>query len=584
MLVMIRVLKPLVTVVFLMFLSPLSRAVGQESSVQRLTSTVSGEGGNGNSISGAVSANGRYLAFDSFSDNLVSDDTNSERDIFIKDLQTGAVTLISRGRFGIQSNGASRFPRLTPVAPNGFFAVVYESLADNIGFSINGDTNNDRDIYISMPTISRTLRLTRSVLGGAANASSFAPSIAVQTAPTRLFIAYMSHASNLTSEVDANGLNDIFLTTYTRPDDDSFDSDSNRVTVRVSKPVGGGDADGPSKGAEISGDGKWIVFESEARNLIPGQTPVAKQIYLYEISTGKLSLVSKTSTGAPGNGESSIASINYDGTYISYLSSATDILSDGRDTSHMQVVRYNRTKDISQRVNITDEDIVSNGSSVDGLSASISPNGRFVVFSDTASNLAVGDANGLPDVYLKDMITGSLFRLSHGLNGADTDGASSLPLIAGDSFTGDTVLSIFTSTATDLVTGDDEGATDIFLASLKLPPLKLKPGTSFQVPPDVALGEQNAILNMERLKGLSSSSARASTQMQVQYVVDTRIEGVPKKNQDRQTTISKRNRVAVKKLKPAVVYQVKYKAQAVEGTKVVFETKFSPPERFQLGE
>lgn len=108
--------------------------------------SVSSDGTQGNVLSSAdkpsLSADGRYVAFSSFADNLVSGDTNQTLDVFVHDRQTGQTTRASVASYGRQSHGgASTFPILSA---DGRY-VAFESLASNL---VSRDTNHKRDIFV----------------------------------------------------------------------------------------------------------------------------------------------------------------------------------------------------------------------------------------------------------------------------------------------------------------------------------------------------------------------------------------------------------------------------------------------------
>lgn len=557
--------------------------------ISRLSSNAAGEGGNADTGSGGVSASGKFLAFASQASNLVANDTNGVADVFIRNIQTGEVQRVNIGPNGEEANDTSRRGRLTAVNPNGYFAVVYDSDATNIGFATAIPDNNDApDIYFTLPTRGYTERVSLGVNKTPADGSSSEASATAIAEPNKLMVAYTSAATNLISS-DQNNFNDIFLTTIETPEGISLDAPSNMTTVRVSQRSDGGESDGPSRSAIISGDGNWVVFESDATNLIPGINVSGSQIYLYEVATANITLISGNSVLTGGDGNSTAPNINFDGKYVVYSSRASNIVNDGKSSDAYQVFRYNRTNGVTERINVSSAGEAGNGVFANGVSTSISPNGRYVIFSDSATNLVAGDSNGRIDVFVKDTITGSLSLISRGFDGSFTDADSTSPALAGQSYNSNTALCVFSSNASNIIAGDNDGRNDLFLAPFTVGPNVFTRASTLDVPPDVSVAGRSLAVAIEKFKGVDLKKLAAfiewvqrSIQKKVKLTIRYQIEATnvtPNTISDVRKRNSKKNQFAIGNLKPNSIYSVRSRVQVMNGTRVKFSSQFSPPQR-----
>lgn len=219
----------------------------------------------GDSMSASVSDDGARIAFYSYATNLVPDDTNGVEDVFVKfrfDEQgtplgiAGPIVRASVASDGTQANGDSYDPM---ISGNGEF-VVFRSLASNL---VENDTNGVWDIFVHELSTGVTERVSVASDGTQANRGSFS----AQISDNGRFVVFRSNASNLVPN-DTNERFDIFV--HDRQTDQ---------TVRVSVPDGGSEADNHSYQPAISGDGRWIAFESDATNLVPNDTNRARDIF-----------------------------------------------------------------------------------------------------------------------------------------------------------------------------------------------------------------------------------------------------------------------------------------------------------------
>lgn len=221
-----------------------------------------------NRASGLGDSDQRFVAFESGATHLVAGDTNRAADIFLYDRRTKDTVRISVGMNGVQANGGSFSPEITPDGRS----IVYESMASNL---VEDDTNRQRDIFVYDRLSQTTTRV--SVNSNREQANNFSQS-AHLSADGR-FVVFESLASNLVPG-DSNGVIDIFV----------HDRHMKRTT-RVSVDSRGTQADNASVNPIISPDGRYVTFDSFATNLIPEKSDGRKRTIVHDRLTGRTSPV-----------------------------------------------------------------------------------------------------------------------------------------------------------------------------------------------------------------------------------------------------------------------------------------------------
>lgn len=277
-----------------------------------VSSAPGGIKGDQNSGSPSISADGRFVAFLSAASDLLAGDTNSLTDIFIEDTRLGDVSLVSSGAGGEQADGESSRPA---VSADGRL-VAFSSLANNL---VPEDTNGKRDVFVK-DMQSGTVRLVSSAPDGSSARGNSGYSV-VQISGDGRFVAFESEAADLVPD-DTNGKRDIFIR-------DLATGDITRVSVSAAGNEGLEDS---YKSASISTDGQWIAFQSDAPNLVAGDTNGKSDIFVRNMQTGAVGLVSANSGGNAGNGESDLCSISADGLWVAFDSAASNLA--GEDTNN----------------------------------------------------------------------------------------------------------------------------------------------------------------------------------------------------------------------------------------------------------
>lgn len=344
------------------------------STTQRVSLSSTGSQANHESISGDISATGIYVTFISTATNLVSNDTNGVSDVFFRNLQTGTTERVSVSSSETQANSGA-VNQQSGVSADGRW-VVFSGTATNL---VTGDTNATSDIFLRDRLNGTTSRISVSSSGVQANGASGYPGIS----DDGRFVIYDSVASNLVAG-DSNGDSDIFL--YDR---------LSGTTSRVSVTSGGAQGNGASRLAKISSSGEYVVFESDATNLVPGDTNDRRDVFLYERTSGTVELVSVNSDGIAGNQVSQLANVNAAGRYIVFRSDATNLVANDTN-ARTDTFLHDRNTHQTTRISVATDGTQANGTS--WFSPEISSDGTLVAFDSDASNLVEGDNNFVCDI------------------------------------------------------------------------------------------------------------------------------------------------------------------------------------------
>jgi len=347
----------------------------QSGTTERVSVDSAGVQGNGYSLNGSISDDGRYVAFESFASNLVSGDTNGVADIFVHDRQIGETQRVSIDSAGAQGNDASVAPAMSG---DGRF-VVFMSVAANL---VAGDTNGASDIFVHDRQSGTTERVSVGSAGVQGNGYCYSASISADG----LTVAFQSYSSNLVAG-DTNGFGDVFVR----------DRQSNTTQI-VSVGSAGTQGNDESYSSLISADGRYAVFVSYATNLVIGDTNGSQDVFLRDRQSGTTERVSVDSAGAQGNGASFPSAINPDGRYVAFQSYATNLVT-GDATGFGAVFIRDRQSHTTDLVSVASAGTQGNADSYFPL---ISADGRTVTFYSSATNLVSGDTNGTNDAFVRD--------------------------------------------------------------------------------------------------------------------------------------------------------------------------------------
>lgn len=472
----------------------------------------------------SMSADGQRIVFESNAENLVPNDTNGTKDVFLFDRGTNRVSLVSVNRAGTVSADRGGFAPVisadgryvaflsdaadidangTPV--NNFFQGqpdVYvrdlttgktylmsswfdgsrdsENVCSNISLAttpdggcvvvwdtpspsmVAGDTNNRTDVFARKLNPDGTRGATQLVSVGTDGSQGNGASYYGRISTNGRFVAFESVASNFDS-LDHNGLEDVFVRDLL-----------NNTTTMVSVDQFGVSGAGHNRiqttdGRVISDDGRFVVFHSQANGLVQGVT--GNHVYIRDTIAGTTRLLDAIDTTglSPGNGESYRPTLTPDGRFAAFVSFSTNLVTGTTDSNNNADVFVRDLFTGTNYLISADTTGRATGNGPSGLNSTgslaapiLSADGRFIAFASDASNLVAGDANGQRDVFVRDRIgeTTTLVSRKHGGTGSGNN-SSYNPALSADG----TVVA-FTSTADDLIAGDGNRVADVFTRNL----------------------------------------------------------------------------------------------------------------------
>jgi surface antigen len=356
---------------------------GTTTLVSRATG-VSGAKANSSSYSPDVSRDGRYVAFESYASNLDPADNDYGRDIYVRDLAGDTTSLVSRaaGLAGAKANAESNYPA---ISGDGRY-VAFSGDASNFD---SADVNGDDDVYVRDRLGATTLLVSRA--SGVSGAGGSGPSYYPRLSPDGRFVSFSSYASNLDP---ADG--DVTVDTFLR------DRQTGTTTL-VSRASGtsGSKGNADSENLGVSDDGRYVVFSSRASNLDPADADGSPDVYIRDTVLSTTTLVSRASGefGVKENGSSLAAGISGDGRYVIFQSNASNL--DAADATHDDDI-YERDL-VARTTSLVSRATGTLGVKGDGSSFSpvISGNGHSFAIASNASNLVSSDRDALTDVFLR---------------------------------------------------------------------------------------------------------------------------------------------------------------------------------------
>jgi Tol biopolymer transport system component len=408
---------------------------GPEVTIHVSVANDGARGRDGYSRAPSISANGRFVAFESEASNLVLDDTNRALDVFVRDLASGTTSRVSVSSREVEGNRGSG-EGATSISGQGRY-VAFASRASNL---VRRDTNRSLDVFVRDRVKGTTRRVSVSSSGRQSNDGSQNPAISADGR----FVAFVSWASNLVPG-DTNNSIDVFVRnlvtgTTTRPSVSSREIQGNHNSFSPA----------------ISAHGRYVAFPSVASNLIRRDTNRNFDVFVRDRAAGttrRVSVSTKEAEGRGFSGNDTAPAISPGGRYIAFASLARNLVP-GDTNRDSDVFVRDRAAGTTRRVSIDSEEAQGFGYS---YAPSISgQNGRYVAFASTAA-LVTDEGNGGYDVFVRDRMNGTTHAVSVSTTGA-VSGSSDSPAI---SRSGGKVA--FTSTASDLTAGDTDDVEDVFL-------------------------------------------------------------------------------------------------------------------------
>ena len=354
--------------------------------------------GNQDSERPSVSADGRFVAFASLSDNLVPGDTNGKSDIFVRDRVTGTterVSVSSAGRQGDADSGLLNGMAGPSISADGRF-VVFDSQASNL---VKRDTNGTSDVFLHDRLTGTTTRVSVSSTGAQASGQE-----GTISADGRR-VAFTSFSDNLVPG-DTNFSGDVFVRDLTTG-----------TTVRASVASDGSQGNNSSSHPSLDGDGHVVAFDSAA-DLAPNDGNGTVDVYVHDLDSGATEAASIGPAGSSAViNHGSNANISSNGRFVVFDTQESNLFPDANGPVQ-DAVLFDRVTHTWEDESVGDTGQAGNdNSSVPVVSA----DGRFVAFTSRASNLVGDDTNNRDDVFIRDRQAGTTARVSVGSNGQQGD-------------------------------------------------------------------------------------------------------------------------------------------------------------------
>ncbi|MEN8263827.1 MAG: hypothetical protein ABFR82_10215 [Nitrospirota bacterium] len=339
----------------------------------------------GSSTSPAISSDGRYVAFASDATNLLTGpDSNISTDIFVHDLNTSTTIRVSVQSDGTQATGDSTSPA---ISSDGRYVAFASDSVDLIGSDSNGNKDifvHDRDtdddgIFDETGNVSTVRASVKTGGDQVFLGDSDTPSIS-----TDGVVAFASDAFDLVVKI-SNTSREIYVHDLSAGE-----------TTRISENILNQDSLDDSFAPSISADGRYVTFESDTGNLVADDSQLFRDIFLHDRDTGTTTRVSVDSTGFDADSNSYAPAISSDGRNVVFESDATDIVTG--DTNNMRDI-FIRDLDtgITTRMSL---DLNSSNSDNHSFAPSVSSDGSYVAFESIARDIVSGDNNNYRDIFV----------------------------------------------------------------------------------------------------------------------------------------------------------------------------------------
>jgi len=376
--------------------------------LKKKTSIVSvsdqGEWANAHCEAPKMSADGRFIVFYTEATNLVPNDPPDTFDVFLRDRGTKTTRIIGLAPGGGRGNGHSVLPT---ISSDGRF-IAFQSTSDNllpedpdpvVDIFIHDRDADGNGVFDELGGVSLALASLNS-RGKKGNDASTNPCLS----DDGRFLAFMSEASNLAPN-DDNEVYDIFLRDRDVDENGIFDENGGMRTILVSRNAFGFVGDSASLFPSLSSDGRYLAYESLARNLIQSDNNGLPDLFLFDRVSMETILINRDSEGKQTGPASPVALplISRTGRFVAYVAGGKKIVPD--DTNQeSDVFLFDRVRMRTVRVSLgsAGQEGDFRSTLVNGQVFPMSDNGRFIAFRSAATNLVPDDSNGKDDIFVRD--------------------------------------------------------------------------------------------------------------------------------------------------------------------------------------
>jgi Tol biopolymer transport system component len=400
-----------------------------------------------------ISADGRYVAYQRST--CTSNPFCPTSDIFVRDLQAGTTTLVSAAPGGNPAGGFG------PVISADGRHVAFQSISSAI---VPGDTNGAVDVFVRDLDAGVTRLASVNAAGtGSGNGTSRNPALSADGG----VVAFESDASDLVSG-DANGATDVFVR----------DLDAGVTRLASVNAAGTGSGNAASVIPTLSSDGSRVAFTSNASDLVPVDTNGSADVFVRDLPAGPTRLVSINREGTnSGNSDSGRSYLTPSGRFVAFQSSSNDLVSEpsfGNENVYLRDIEAGVTRLVSVNAasvsaNHSSSELYAPLDTLAGFQVA-SDDGRYVVFTSDSQDLVTGvsypcDVSPCRQIYLRDVQAGVTTILSASPDGtqAGDQGVPAFP--GGGQISADGRVVVFTSNASNLAPQPDtNNATDVFFS------------------------------------------------------------------------------------------------------------------------
>ncbi|MBA2661741.1 MAG: PD40 domain-containing protein [Bradymonadaceae bacterium] len=378
----------------------------QTGELLHVSETAEGDDVNANCSDASIASGGRYVSFSSVASNLVPGTDAPIFRIYRKDLESGELLLVSQSAEGTTADNHSYGASISADGKS----VVFFTGATNL---VAGAATPRWRIYRKDLESQENVVVSELYAGGDGTYRIYTPSLSSDG-------RYVAFNSALQASVDG---------VPTGPWHIHRKDLANNKRVLASESFGGASGDSSSVEAKISSDGKYVAFESAARNFMVGATDVHRnRIYRKDLESGEIRPVSQSAAGVDANAQAQVAAISSDGRYVIFISSATNLVAGASSVMERLYRKDVESAEILLVAQAPDGAVANNSS----WAASLSSDGRYAAFASTASNLV--DATGIrsAEVYRRDFESGEVLLVSYGAESENAYGGGAAPSISAD--------------------------------------------------------------------------------------------------------------------------------------------------------
>jgi Tol biopolymer transport system component len=390
------------------------------------------------SVLPSVSEDGRFVAFASRARNLVPGDDNRDFDVFVRDRIEGTTEIVSVDSSGEIGDATSTAPAISATGRY----VVFNSTSSNF---VPGDVDPSGEGALEVFFHDRESGVTERVAVDSAEDYVPVPSFGADVSDSGRFVAFTAAAA-----LDPDDGNETF---------DIYVRDRVAGTTEVlSVPASGPHRNVPSLFPSISSTGQYVAFDSSQRRLVDDDSNRWNDVFVADRAAGTVERVSVDSDGGQARRGSSSPAISGDGRFVAFESIAGDLVPHDGNGAVSDVFLHDR---VSGRTSLVSRSTHGRRSPGPSGGPSISEDGTRVAFSSLGAKLVPGDTNDAWDVFVRDRVAGTTTRVSVGPQGRQAVGNRE-PHYGAD-ISSDGRLVAFESTAHNLVPRDENRAADVFV-------------------------------------------------------------------------------------------------------------------------